>query len=47
MTARLTDIKAVETPADRSTFIAILESTYRFTLGALAGGKILHSFPFK
>jgi len=37
ITARLTDIKAVETPADRSAFIAILESAYRFTLGAVAG----------
>lgn len=40
ITARLTDIKAVETPADRSAFIAILESAYRFTLGSLAGGEI-------
>lgn len=39
ITARLTDIKAVETPADRSAFIAVLESVYRFTLGAFAGGK--------
>lgn len=39
ITARITDIKVVETPADRSTFIAILESAYRFTLGALAGGN--------
>lgn len=39
ITARLTDIKAVETPGDRSAFIAVLESMYRFTLGAVAGGK--------
>ncbi|CAO1423734.1 unnamed protein product [Diamesa tonsa] len=37
ITARLTDIKAVESPADRSAFIAILESAYRFSLGAVAG----------
>lgn len=40
ITSRLTDIKAVETPADRSAFIAILESAYRFTLGSVAGGKL-------
>lgn len=39
ITARITDIKAVETPADRSAFIAILETAYRFTLGSVAGGK--------
>lgn len=39
ITARLTDIKAVETPADRSAFTAVLESMYRFTLGSIAGGK--------
>jgi solute carrier family 25 aspartate/glutamate transporter 12/13 len=39
ITARLTDIKAVETPADRSAFIAVLESMYRFTLGSVAGGE--------
>jgi solute carrier family 25 (mitochondrial aspartate/glutamate transporter), member 12/13 len=39
ITARLTDIKAVETPADRSAFTAILETAYRFTLGSVAGGK--------
>jgi hypothetical protein len=39
ITARITDIKAVETPADRSAFIALLESAYRFTLGAAAGGE--------
>lgn len=39
ITARLTDIKAVETPADRSTFIAVLESAYRFALGSVAGGE--------
>lgn len=39
ITARLTDIKAVESPDDRSIFIQILESAYRFSLGAFAGGK--------
>lgn len=39
ITARIMDIKAVETPDDRSAFIAVLESAYRFTLGAFAGGK--------
>ncbi|XP_037821077.1 calcium-binding mitochondrial carrier protein Aralar1 isoform X2 [Lucilia sericata] len=37
ITTRLAEIKAVESPADRSAFIQILESTYRFTLGSLAG----------
>jgi hypothetical protein len=37
ITARITDIKAVETPADRSAFIVVLESMYRFTLGSIAG----------
>ncbi|CAO1429310.1 unnamed protein product [Diamesa serratosioi] len=37
ITARLTDIKAVESPADRSAFIAVLETAYRFSLGAVAG----------
>ncbi|KAG5672936.1 hypothetical protein PVAND_003023 [Polypedilum vanderplanki] len=37
ITTRLTDIKVVETPADRSAFAAILESMYRFTLGSIAG----------
>lgn len=41
ISARLTDIKAVESPADRSVFIAILESAYRFTLGSVAGGEYL------
>jgi solute carrier family 25 aspartate/glutamate transporter 12/13 len=39
ITARVTDIKAVESPADRSVFIAILESAYRFSLGSIAGGE--------
>jgi hypothetical protein len=43
ITARLTDIKAVETPADRSAFIAILESMYRFTLGSIAGAGTLYN----
>ncbi|CAG9808524.1 unnamed protein product [Chironomus riparius] len=37
ITARLTDIKAVETPADRSAVTAVLESAYRFVLGSIAG----------
>merc|ERR1719411_521747 len=37
VTRRLTDIKAVENPEDRSPLVAILESVYRFTLGSIAG----------
>ncbi|XP_055629098.1 calcium-binding mitochondrial carrier protein Aralar1 isoform X3 [Toxorhynchites rutilus septentrionalis] len=37
ITHRLAEIKAVESPADRSIFIQLLESTYRFTLGSIAG----------
>lgn len=37
ITHRLTDIKAVESPADRSVFIQVLESVYRFSLGSFAG----------
>lgn len=37
ITNRVTDIKAVDSPADRSVFIAILENAYRFTLGSVAG----------
>lgn len=37
ITTRLTDYKAVSSPDDRSIFIQVLESTYRFSLGALAG----------
>ncbi|XP_017101160.2 calcium-binding mitochondrial carrier protein Aralar1 isoform X2 [Drosophila bipectinata] len=37
ITHRLTEIKAVESPADRSAFIQVLESSYRFTLGSFAG----------
>ncbi|XP_055847672.1 calcium-binding mitochondrial carrier protein Aralar1 isoform X2 [Episyrphus balteatus] len=37
ITTRLADIKAVDSPADRSAFIQILESSYRFTLGSIAG----------
>lgn len=40
ITARLTDFKAVSSPDDRGIFIQVLESTYRFSLGALAGGKL-------
>lgn len=39
ITNRLTDIKAVESPDDRSIFIQVLESAYRFSLGAFAGGE--------
>lgn len=39
ITARLTDIKAVESPDDRGIFIQVLESAYRFSLGAFAGGE--------
>lgn len=41
ITHRLTEIKAVESPADRSAFIQVLESSYRFTLGSFAGGKLV------
>uniref|UniRef100_A0A8W7PQY3 EF-hand domain-containing protein n=1 Tax=Anopheles coluzzii TaxID=1518534 RepID=A0A8W7PQY3_ANOCL len=37
ITHRLAEIKAVESPADRSFLIQMLESTYRFTLGSVAG----------
>jgi solute carrier family 25 (mitochondrial aspartate/glutamate transporter), member 12/13 len=37
ITARLTDIVVVEKPSDRSAFVAVLESMYRFTLGSIAG----------
>ncbi|CAB3226576.1 unnamed protein product [Arctia plantaginis] len=33
----VTEIKAVSSPEERSIFIQILESTYRFTLGSIAG----------
>lgn len=39
ITTRLADFRAVETAADRSTAIQVLESVYRFTLGSVAGGK--------
>lgn len=38
ITLRVTDIKAVDSPADRSFLIQALESAYRFTLGSVAGG---------
>lgn len=44
ITARLTDIKAVSSPGDRGVFIQVLESVYRFSLGAFAGGKFLLVF---
>ncbi|XP_063704479.1 calcium-binding mitochondrial carrier protein Aralar1 isoform X2 [Culicoides brevitarsis] len=37
ITLRVTDIKAVDSPADRSILIQALESAYRFTLGSVAG----------
>lgn len=49
ITARLTDIKAVESPDDRGIFIQVLESVYRFALGSFAGGnyrKYLFFFRF-
>lgn len=42
ITLRVTDIKAVDSPADRSILIQALESAYRFTLGSVAGG--MYSF---
>lgn len=40
---RVTDLKAVESPSDRSVFIQMLESAYRFTLGSVAGGTYLNT----
>ncbi|KAK9736869.1 EF-hand domain pair [Popillia japonica] len=37
ITNRLAEIKAVSSPEDRGVFIQILESTYRFALGSIAG----------
>lgn len=37
ITMRVTDLKAVDSPSDRSVFIQMLESAYRFTLGSVAG----------
>merc|ERR1712241_794609 len=37
VTRRITEIKAVEKPEDRSVVTAVLESVYRFTLGSIAG----------
>lgn len=37
ITTRLAELKAVSSPEDRSVFISILESVYRFSLGAIAG----------
>merc|ERR1719486_629397 len=37
VTRRLTEIRAVEKPEDRSPLMAVLESVYRFTLGSVAG----------
>eukprot|EP00092_Neocalanus_flemingeri_P036323 GFUD01039545.1.p1 GENE.GFUD01039545.1~~GFUD01039545.1.p1 ORF type:complete len:696 (+),score=160.55 GFUD01039545.1:64-2151(+) len=37
VTRRITEIKAVANPEERSNFMAVLESLYRFSLGAVAG----------
>ncbi|XP_031332203.1 calcium-binding mitochondrial carrier protein Aralar1 isoform X3 [Photinus pyralis] len=37
ITMRLAELKAVSRPEDRSVFISILESVYRFALGSIAG----------
>ncbi|XP_050664081.1 calcium-binding mitochondrial carrier protein Aralar1 isoform X1 [Leptidea sinapis] len=37
VTRRVAEIKAVSSPEERSILIQILESTYRFTLGSIAG----------
>jgi len=37
VTRRITEIKAVTNPEERSNFMAVLESLYRFTLGSVAG----------
>ncbi|GBP18853.1 Calcium-binding mitochondrial carrier protein Aralar1 [Eumeta japonica] len=37
VTRRIAEIKAVSSPEERSVLIQILESTYRFTLGSVAG----------
>lgn len=37
VTRRIAEIKAVSSPEDRSLLIQILENTYRFTLGSIAG----------
>jgi solute carrier family 25 aspartate/glutamate transporter 12/13 len=42
ITTRLTDIKAVDSPADRGAFVVVLESMYRFFLGSIAGGMCQH-----
>ena len=41
ITMKLTDIKAVDSPDQRSPLIAILESAYRFAMGSVAGGTLL------
>lgn len=45
----ITEMKAVDSPADRGIGIQILESIYRFVLGSFAGGKlnILNDFNIK
>lgn len=37
ITKRLTELHAVSSPEDRGVLVQVLESTYRFTLGAIAG----------
>ena len=39
---RIADIKAVNSHEDRTFFIQMLESIYRFSLGALSGGNYFH-----
>jgi solute carrier family 25 aspartate/glutamate transporter 12/13 len=36
---RIADVQLVHSVEERGVFVQILESTYRFTLGAFAGGK--------
>jgi solute carrier family 25 aspartate/glutamate transporter 12/13 len=36
---RVLDIKAVRSPADRSHYVELLESAYRFSIGLVAGCK--------
>merc|ERR1719418_41459 len=37
VTKKLMEVKAVSTPEERSSLMAVLESVYRFTLGSVAG----------
>ncbi|CAH1988523.1 unnamed protein product [Acanthoscelides obtectus] len=42
ITNRLAEIHAVSGPEDRGVLIQILESTYRFSLGSIAGGECVY-----